>query len=122
MAQTVLDQGLGGSRDQDLAAVCRREDRIIITFDTGFADIRQYPPSAYPGIVVLRLDSQARHHTLAIGTRATPRIGRQVAGRTVVDRGGDSRPHEGVTCAQVDFDFHGELALGFVGFADAMGE
>ena len=68
-AQTVLDQGLGGSRDQDLAAVCRREDRIIITFDTGFADIRQYPPSAYPGIVVLRLDSQARHHTLAIGTR-----------------------------------------------------
>ena len=68
-AQTVLDQGLGGSGDRDLAVACRREDRIIITFDTGFVDIRQYPPGAYPGIVVLRLNSQVREHTVAIGVR-----------------------------------------------------
>ena len=68
-AQTVVDQGFGGASDTDIAAICRREGRTIITFDTDFADIREYPPSAHPGIVVLRLDSQARDHTLAIGAR-----------------------------------------------------
>lgn len=68
-AQTVLDQRLGGFGDQDIAAACRREGRVIITFDTGFADIRQYPPSAYPGIVVLRLNNQSREHTLAVTGR-----------------------------------------------------
>lgn len=66
-AVTVLDQGLGSVVDRDIAAVCRREGRVVITFDTGFADIRQYPPSAYPGIVVLRLNNQSREHTLTIG-------------------------------------------------------
>ena len=32
-AQTVLDQGLGGFGDQDIAAACRREGRVIITFN-----------------------------------------------------------------------------------------
>ena len=58
-AVTVLDQGHAGFVDRDVAAVCRREGRIVITFDTGFADIRHYPPSAYPGIVVLRLNNQS---------------------------------------------------------------
>ena len=68
-AVTVLDQGLGGARDPDLALVCRREGRVIVTLDTDFADIRTYPPSAYHGIVVLRLGSQVRDHVLATATR-----------------------------------------------------
>ena len=68
-ALTVLDQDLMGARDSDIAAVCMREDRILVTFDTDFADIRTYPPDAYPGLVVLRLDSQARDHVLVIGAR-----------------------------------------------------
>ena len=76
-AKTVLDQGLGGFGDHDIAAACLREGRAIITFDTGFADIRRYPPAAYPGIVVLRLNSQSREHTLAVTgrlLRTTPHI------------------------------------------------
>ena len=68
-AVTVLDQGLMGARDSDLASVCMREGRAIVTFDTDFADIRTYPPGAYHGLVVFRLDSQARGHVLEIGTR-----------------------------------------------------
>ncbi|MDE2887589.1 MAG: DUF5615 family PIN-like protein [Gemmatimonadota bacterium] len=68
-AVTVLDQDLGGARDPDLASVCRREGRAIVTFDKDFADIRTYPPSSYPGFVVLRLESQARDHVLEIGRR-----------------------------------------------------
>lgn len=59
-AVTVLDQDLGGVRDPDLASLCMREGRAIVTFDTDFADIRTDPPSAYPGFVVMRLESEAR--------------------------------------------------------------
>lgn len=68
-AVTVLDQGHGGSPDRRLANICRQEDRTLVTFDTDFADIREYPPRTHPGIVVLRLDNQARGHTLAVGAR-----------------------------------------------------
>ena len=62
--------------------MCCREDRTIITFDTGFADIRQYPPGANPGIVVLRLNSQVREHTVAIGVRLLRALdGKSLAGQ-----------------------------------------
>jgi predicted nuclease of predicted toxin-antitoxin system len=68
-AVTVLDQNLMGAQDSDLASVCMREGRAIVTLDTDFADIRTYPPDAYPGLVVFRLSAQARDHVLEIGTR-----------------------------------------------------
>ena len=68
-ALTVLDQGLMGAQDSDIAAICMREHRVLVTFDTDFADIRTYPPDAYPGLVVFRLDDQARDHVLKIGAR-----------------------------------------------------
>ncbi|MCL4473910.1 MAG: DUF5615 family PIN-like protein [Actinobacteria bacterium] len=54
-AITVLAQKLGGAEDQKIANICKDENRILVTLDAGFADIRTYPPSDYPGIIVLRL-------------------------------------------------------------------
>ena len=68
-AVTVLDQGLSGAKDPDLASACVHEGRAIVTLDTDFSDIRAYPPSAYSVIVVFRLESQARDHILEIGAR-----------------------------------------------------
>ena len=68
-AVTVLDQHLVGAWDSKLASVCRYEDRAIVTLDTDFADIRTYSPDAYPGLVVFRLNAQARDHVLEIGAR-----------------------------------------------------
>lgn len=68
-AATALDQNLGGAGDSDLASVCMRERRAIVTLDTDFADIRTYPPDAYPGLVVLRPSAQSREHLLRIGAR-----------------------------------------------------
>jgi predicted nuclease of predicted toxin-antitoxin system len=59
-ACTVADQGLGGGRDERLAAVCRAEDRVLVTLDKDFSDIRQYPPGSGPGFVVLRPEKQDR--------------------------------------------------------------
>lgn len=66
-AVTVLDQGMGGTADSDLASACLHEKRVLLTQDTDFADIRLYPPSEYPGIVVFRLPSQSRDDLLEIG-------------------------------------------------------
>ena len=66
-AVTVLDQGIGGASDSDIAAVCLAEERVLVTQDLDFADIRTYPPEQYPGIVVLRLAHQARERLLEVG-------------------------------------------------------
>lgn len=73
-AVTVLDEQLGGVSDLDLATVCVQEHRAIVTLDSDFSDIRTYRPAAYPGIVVFRLDNQARDHLLEIGTRFLYRL------------------------------------------------
>lgn len=59
-ALTVFDQGLRGQPDSDIASVCRREARTIVTLDLDFSDIRVYPPEDYEGIIVLRLNDQSR--------------------------------------------------------------
>ncbi len=59
-AMTVLDQVLNGVQDPDPASICIRYRRTIVTFDTDIADIHTYPPSAIPGLIVLRLEIQAR--------------------------------------------------------------
>lgn len=68
-AATVLEQDLGGARDADIASVCVRENRTIVTLDLDFSDIRTYEPAAHAGLIVFRLQSQARDHVLTIAER-----------------------------------------------------
>jgi predicted nuclease of predicted toxin-antitoxin system len=81
-AVTVVAQELSGSPDADIASVCQSESRALITLDTDFADIRLYPPAEYPGLIVLRLRSQAKPHVLEIVNHLTRLFQREVvAGR-----------------------------------------
>jgi predicted nuclease of predicted toxin-antitoxin system len=73
-AATVADEGLAGSPDADIASICRREDRVIVTLDLGFADIRIYPPQGYAGLIVLRLMRQDRATVLRIVERLIPAL------------------------------------------------
>jgi predicted nuclease of predicted toxin-antitoxin system len=59
-AVSVRDQELSGSDDQNLADVCRREGRALVTLDMDFADIRAYSPPDFAGLIVLRLSRQDR--------------------------------------------------------------
>lgn len=65
-AVTVTQQGLSGEIDIKVAQVCQREERILITLDLDFADIRGYPPKEYPGIIVMRLYKQDKYRIMAI--------------------------------------------------------
>ena len=40
-ALTALDQSLGGEEDRKIAAICAEEDRILVTLDLDFSDIRE---------------------------------------------------------------------------------
>jgi Protein of unknown function DUF82. len=67
---TVHDQRLVGASDQVLARVCQDEHRALVTLDTHFADIRNYPPGEFSGLIVLRLSRQDKLHVLEVMGRA----------------------------------------------------
>ena len=54
----VVEEGLGGEDDPPVLKAETDEERILITFDLDFADIRHYPPGTHGGIVVFRLHDQ----------------------------------------------------------------
>jgi predicted nuclease of predicted toxin-antitoxin system len=54
----VVVEDLAGEDDPPVLRSAAKEDRILITFDMDFADIRQYPPGTHAGIVVFRLRDQ----------------------------------------------------------------
>lgn len=64
--RTALDERLGGSPDARIFDASRAEERVLVTFDLDFADIRLYPPGGHPGIWVLRPASQSVENTIAI--------------------------------------------------------
>ena len=74
---TALEEQLGGKHDSEIAHVCKIEQRALITLDTGFGDIRRYPPGEYPGIVVLRLTRQDKPNVLAVLERLLPKFSRE---------------------------------------------
>ena len=71
---TVWDENLRGSDDETIARVCREEGRALLTLDVGFANIRRYQPSDFPGLIVLRLRSQAKPSVLAAVDRLEPML------------------------------------------------
>ena len=73
-AATVVDEGLGGAPDTEIAAICIAEERVLITLDLDFADIRTYPPKAYAGIIVFRLPRAVRDAVLDVGAVLIARL------------------------------------------------
>ncbi len=71
---SVSHQNLTGAPDSDIAAVCQKENRVLVTLDLDFSDIRAYPPEEYPGIIVFRLHRQDKLHILKVAERMIPLI------------------------------------------------
>jgi predicted nuclease of predicted toxin-antitoxin system len=71
-AKTANDQNLQGAHDPALLDVCRSEQRVLLTLDLDFSDIRTYPPQDNTGIIVLRVSSQSKPHLMQVIRRITP--------------------------------------------------
>ena len=65
-ALTIWDQELVGSADHEIAKICQRERRCLITLDKDFADICTYPPEDFAGLMILRLKQQDKLTILEI--------------------------------------------------------
>ena len=52
------DEGLSGTKDPRILQAASEEDRVLVTFDLDFADVRHYPVGSHAGIVVFRLHDQ----------------------------------------------------------------
>ena len=55
---TVATEQLTGHPDGDIWAACFAEQRMVVTFDLGFGDVRAYPPASHAGVILLRLPDQ----------------------------------------------------------------
>lgn len=73
-AVTVIAQTLSGSADSDIAQVCIQEERILVTLDLDFANIRAYPPQHFPGFVVFRVGRQSKPYLLNLLQNVLPYI------------------------------------------------
>ena len=51
---TVVEESLRGAEDEVVAEVCQKEERCLITADLDFAQILEYPPEKYMGLIILR--------------------------------------------------------------------
>lgn len=76
-AKTVNDQQLQGVSDPILIDVCKSEQRVLVTLDTDFSDIRAYPPEEFSGIIVLRVRIQAKHRVIKVFRGIIPLISRE---------------------------------------------
>ncbi len=55
----VKTSGLSGTKDPELFVFAQAEQRIIISRDLGWANIKSYPPNTHCGLIVLRLPFEA---------------------------------------------------------------
>jgi predicted nuclease of predicted toxin-antitoxin system len=74
---TIEEQRLSGEIDSRLAEICSAEERILVTFDRGFSNIRAYPPSSCPGMIVFRLKNQDKRHVLSVAARLVDALKRR---------------------------------------------
>lgn len=83
----VVEEGLAGHKDPSVLLAATAEDRVLLTFDLDFADIRNFPPGTNAGIVVFRLHDQ-RWKTLEPSVRhllELPDLAKLEKGLAIVD-------------------------------------
>ena len=52
--RTAGEEELLGRPDLEIAAAARKEERVLLTLDLEFGDLRKHPPGNHPGIVLFR--------------------------------------------------------------------
>ncbi len=58
--RTVKDEGLVGKKDQEIWIRCQDENRLLITQDLDFSDLRKFQPGTHAGMMLVRLQHPGR--------------------------------------------------------------
>ncbi len=51
---TAADENLLSHPDTAIAQAAKEEQRMLMTLDVEFADLRKYPPGSHPGVILFR--------------------------------------------------------------------
>ena len=51
---TAADENLLSHPDTEIARAAKEEQRMLMTLDIEFADLRKYPPGSHPGVILFR--------------------------------------------------------------------
>jgi predicted nuclease of predicted toxin-antitoxin system len=51
---TAADENLLSHPDTEIAKAAKDEQRMLMTLDIEFADLRKYPPGSHPGVILFR--------------------------------------------------------------------
>lgn len=76
-ADTVADENLSGRDDSLVIDRCRNENRVLVTLDLDFSNIRAYPPQLFSGIIVLRSKSQDKLTLIKLLEQILPVLSKQ---------------------------------------------
>lgn len=64
---TAQEAGLAGKPDDQILAYAIRHERVLITVDMDFSNLRHYPPKTHKGIIVAKMrprNAEQVHHVL----------------------------------------------------------
>jgi predicted nuclease of predicted toxin-antitoxin system len=64
---TAQDAGLAGKPDDEILAYAIGHERVLVTIDLDFSNIRHYPPKTHKGIIVAKMrprNAEQVHHVL----------------------------------------------------------
>jgi predicted nuclease of predicted toxin-antitoxin system len=92
---SVLEQGLGGTSDDNLFKVCKAEDRVLVTLDRDFGRVPRFSPDQSAGIVILELGGAASLRGIESRLRDFLALAaaREVAGELWIIEPGRARVH-----------------------------
>lgn len=65
------DVNLKGCKDEEVMRFAKAENRILITMDADFSNVRVYPPGNHPGIVRIRLRYPSKERRRIFGVAST---------------------------------------------------
>jgi predicted nuclease of predicted toxin-antitoxin system len=75
----VVDAGLSGTKDPQLAQWAKRDNRIIVTRDLGFANLLNYPIGSLPGVILIRVpDNYLASEIIGLFSRFLPFLEKDV--------------------------------------------
>ena len=82
-ASTVVEQGMGGWKDEPLWQVIQKDGQFLVTADKGFADIRTHPPGTHAGVLLLRPDKDGIRPILDLLKDVLAQIDLQILAGTI---------------------------------------
>jgi predicted nuclease of predicted toxin-antitoxin system len=80
-SHSVSEERLEGESDSAVLEACLNENRILVTLDLDFADLRRYPPSSHHGIWVLRPATQSIENIVSVLNGALALLGKELTGK-----------------------------------------